>query len=108
MYVMKLKRSVAASLAVAASCFLPIATVGFTQEKPETKSTSPGVSARTKAILTKLEKRISMPFPNETPLEDILNYIKQATNTTPSDPGLPIYVDLVGLRDAGRSLTSTG
>ena len=34
---------------------------------------------KTKQILEKLDEPISMSFPNETPLEDVLKYIKQAT-----------------------------
>src|SRR5262249_54408823 len=49
---------------------------------------------------------ISMSFANETPLDDILKYIKQAT-TTPSFSGIPIYVDPIGLQEAEKSLTST-
>ena len=33
-----------------------------------------------------------MSFATETPLDDILKYIKQAT-TTPTFSGIPIYVD---------------
>jgi hypothetical protein len=99
--------SAVASLAVGAACFLPIATVEFTQEKPETKSPTAKVSTRTRAILTKLEQRVSMPFPNETPLDDVLKYVKQATIKGQNDPGLPIYVDPLGLRDTNRRLTSS-
>ena len=44
--------------------------------------------------------------PNETPLDDVLKYIKQAT-TTPTFSGIPIYVDPIGLQEAERSLNST-
>ena len=40
-----------------------------------------------------------MSFPNETPLDDVLKYIKQAT-MTPTYPGIPIYVDPLGLQEA--------
>jgi hypothetical protein len=61
---------------------------------------------KTKQILAKLEEPISMSFANETPLDDILKYIKSAT-TTPSFTGIPIYVDPIGLQEAEKSLTST-
>ena len=54
-------------------------------EKPPSPAASPGTSdgpgkdPRSLAILTKLEEPISMSFPNETPLEDVLKYIKLAT-----------------------------
>ena len=47
-----------------------------------------------------------MSFKEETPLDDVLKYIKQAT-TTPTHSGIPIYVDPIGLQEAERSLNST-
>src|SRR5262245_32329872 len=61
---------------------------------------------RTRQILDKLDEPISMSFANETPLDDVLKYIKQAT-TTPTFSGIPIYVDPLGLQEAERSLNST-
>lgn len=61
---------------------------------------------RSLKILAKLEEPVSMSFANETPLDDVLKYIKQAT-TTPTYSGIPIYVDPVGLQTAERSLNST-
>jgi hypothetical protein len=58
-----------------------------------------------KAILKKLEEPISMSFANETPLEDVLKYIKSTTQG-PADTGLPIYVDPVGLNQAEKTMTS--
>ena len=57
------------------------------------------------AVLKKLETPISMSFPNETPLEDVLKYIKSATQG-PADTGLPIYVDPIGLNEAEKTMTS--
>ncbi len=64
-----------------------------------------GKDARSQAILKILDEPINMPFANETPLEDVLKYIKQAT-TTEQHPGLPIYVDPIGLQEAERSMNS--
>ena len=64
------------------------------------------ISARTNKILAKLDEPIAMNFANETPLDEVLKYIKQAT-TTASHLGLQIYVDPVGLQEAERSLNST-
>jgi RNA polymerase sigma factor (sigma-70 family) len=61
---------------------------------------------RSRKVLAKLEEPISMSFANETPLDDVLKYIKQAT-TTRDYGGIPIYVDPLGLQEAERSLTST-
>ena len=47
---------------------------------------------KTTPILAKLDEPISMSFANETPLEDVLKYIKSATQG-PNDTGIPIYVD---------------
>jgi hypothetical protein len=62
-------------------------------------------SEKTKSILEKLEQPIAMSFPNETPLEDVLKYIKSATQG-PNDTGIPIYVDPVGLHEAEKTMTS--
>ncbi|MHB1560674.1 MAG: RNA polymerase sigma factor [Isosphaeraceae bacterium] len=61
---------------------------------------------RSLQIMKALEEPVSMSFANETPLGDVLKYIKQAT-TSPKFSGIPIYVDPVGLQDAERSLQST-
>jgi hypothetical protein len=61
---------------------------------------------KTKMILQKLDEPISMSFQEETPLEDVLKYIKQAT-TTATYQGIPIYVDPIGLNEADKTLVST-
>ncbi len=61
--------------------------------------------AKTKSILAKLDDPISMSFGNETPLEDVLKYIKSAT-TGANDNGIPIYVDPIGLQEAEKTMTS--
>ena len=55
------------------------------------------ISPRTQAILDTLEQTIPINFADETPLDDVLTYIKYATfkEKKPTDPGLPIYVDPV-------------
>jgi hypothetical protein len=62
--------------------------------------------AKTKMIIQKLEEPISMSFAEDTPLEDVLKYVKQAT-TTANYQGIPIYVDPIGLQEAEKSMTST-
>ena len=47
-----------------------------------------------------------MSFANETPLDDVLKYIKQETAKA-GRPALQIYVDPIGLQEAERSLNST-
>jgi len=49
-------------------------------------------SPRTREILKKLDEPISFSFAKPTPLEDVLKYIKSATQGS-KDMGIPIYVD---------------
>jgi RNA polymerase sigma factor (sigma-70 family) len=65
----------------------------------------PGKDAKSQAILAKLEQPIAMNFSNDTPLEDVLKYIKQALQG-PRDSGIPIYVDPLGLQEADKTITS--
>jgi hypothetical protein len=61
---------------------------------------------KSKQVLKKLEEPISMSFVNETPLEDVLKYIKQAT-TSKTYAGIPIYLDPAGLQELDKTKTST-
>ncbi len=65
----------------------------------------PGKDPRSLAVLEKLDQPVAMSFPNETPLEDVLKYVKQATQGA-NDAGIPIYVDPLGLTEADRTMTS--
>ena len=65
-----------------------------------------GKDQKSRMILEKLEEPISMSFAAETPLEDILKYIRQAT-TSSTYQGIPIYVDPFGLQEADKTMTST-
>lgn len=62
-------------------------------------------SPKTKELLAKLEEPIAMKFADETPLEKVLNYIKSETRE-PNANDIPIYVDPVGLKEAGKTMTS--
>ena len=59
-------------------------------------------SPKTMPLLTKLDEPIALSFPAETPLNDVLRYIKTATATQDS-LGIPIYVDPAGLREVDRA-----
>jgi RNA polymerase sigma factor (sigma-70 family) len=59
-----------------------------------------------RTVLKKLELPVSMSFNDDTPLEDVIKYIKVAS-TTETYKGIPIYVDPRGLQEAGKSMTST-
>jgi hypothetical protein len=61
------------------------------------------VSEKNARILEALGRPIPLRFPNETQLEDVLKDIQQATST-PTYPGIPIYVDPVGLMEVERTL----
>jgi RNA polymerase sigma factor (sigma-70 family) len=61
---------------------------------------------KSRYVLKKLDEPISMNFVNETPLEDVLKYLKSATSG-PNDSGLPIYLDPAGLQEAEKTTTST-
>ena len=61
------------------------------------------ISPRTKAILAMLDESIPMDFAGETPLDDVLKYIKNATVKKPTDLGIQIYVDPLGLQEAERT-----
>ena len=62
-------------------------------------------SPKTAQLLAKLDEPIRMPFPRETPLVEVLRYVKRATRT-PSFAGVNILVDPAGLQEVDRSLTS--
>jgi hypothetical protein len=61
---------------------------------------------RTVAITNKLDQPVSMPFAQETPLEDVIKYIKNATISPALPEGIPIYVDPVGLQEAEKTMSS--
>ena len=61
--------------------------------------------AKTKSILAKLDEPVSLNFPEDTPLSDVLKYIKDATQGA-NDAGIPIYVDPIGLADAEQTPSS--
>jgi tetratricopeptide (TPR) repeat protein len=60
---------------------------------------------QSQSIVDKLNDPISLPFPNETPLEDVLKYVTQNTQG-PNDNGIQIHVDPIGLEDASATMQS--
>jgi hypothetical protein len=62
----------------------------------------------TRAIMTQLNERITMSFPQETPLEDVLKYIKSNTQSEELNlpSGITIYVDPLGLQQAEMTLAT--
>jgi RNA polymerase sigma factor (sigma-70 family) len=61
---------------------------------------------KSKQIHAKLDEPISISFNEETPLDDVLKYIKQAT-TSKTYGGIPIYVDPRGLAEAETTMAGT-
>ena len=61
---------------------------------------------RNEVIMRKLDQPIPLHFPDDTPLEEVLKHIRDATADV-NFPGIPIYVDPVGLQNAEQSLKST-
>jgi hypothetical protein len=52
----------------------------------------------------KLQQKLAMPFSNDTPLEDVLKYIRSATaGKEKGDDPIQIYVDPVGLQEAEKT-----
>ena len=69
--------------------------------------TTPGFArVRNQVIMRKLDQPIPFHFRTDTPLEDVLKYIRAATADV-NFAGLPMYVDPVGLQNSERSMTST-
>ncbi|HEU5118250.1 MAG TPA: hypothetical protein VFT74_16650, partial [Isosphaeraceae bacterium] len=53
-----------------------------------------------------LTKKLTMPFPDPTPLEEVIRYIKKNTVSEALPSGIPIWVDPDGLDRAGERLSS--
>ncbi len=62
---------------------------------------------KSQKLIEKLGESVSMSFSEDTPLEDVLKYVKQATRSPAFPEGIPIYVDPIGLQEAEKSITST-
>jgi hypothetical protein len=78
------------------------------QVEPATKPLPTGqVTPRTKAILARLDEPVALNLPELTFLESILESAQRAAKKGPKDPGIPIYIDLMGLQRAGNTPFST-
>ncbi len=62
---------------------------------------------RSQRIVAELAKSVNVPFKTETPLEDVIQYVRASTKGPAFPDGIPIYVDPVGLQEAEKSLNST-
>ncbi len=61
---------------------------------------------KTVAILEKLNQPVSIPFEAETPLNEVIKYIQDATADDKMPKGIPIYIDPIGLQEHERTETS--
>lgn len=58
---------------------------------------------RSRRISEELDRLFDMPYENETPLADVIEYIRQQTRGTDFPGGLPIHIDPIGLLEADRT-----
>jgi hypothetical protein len=65
-----------------------------------------GADDQSRKIRAELEKAVDLPFAAETPLEDVIKFVRSATKCTAFPAGIPIYVDPAGLLEAEKTLTS--
>ena len=76
------------------------------QALPTKHIVSPRTVASVKTWL-RLQKVVAISFAEETPLEDVLKFIKLSSHDESSKSGtFSIYVDPVGLQEADRTMTS--
>ncbi len=70
---------------------------------------APPMSLEATRVWLKLQGKVSMNFPNDTPLEDVKRYIEQSTQDAKGGfpTGIPIYVDPQALQDADKTMAST-
>jgi hypothetical protein len=61
---------------------------------------------RSQRIVAVLGNPIDMPFGPETPLEEVVKYIKASTKSSVFPEGIPIYVDPLGLQAAEKQMSS--
>ena len=106
MFRTKIKSYLPTSLLTLAVCFSQMTPNALSQDQPKSESSTKQVSPRTRAIQIQLDEQIGMPFVYATPLEDVLKYITQAT-TTRSHPGIPIYVEPLGLEEAKQTINNS-
>ncbi len=70
---------------------------------------APPMSLEATKVWLKLQEKVSMNFPNDTPLEDVKKYVEQSTREEKGNfpTGIPIYVDPQGLKDSDKTMAST-
>jgi serine/threonine protein kinase len=63
------------------------------------------LALKNQAIHAKLDQETRMDFPDGIALNDLLKYVRQSTS--PPFPGIPIYVDPIGLQEEEKTMRST-
>lgn len=61
---------------------------------------------RSQRVAAELARLADMPFPNETPLEDVIKHVKNVTKGATFPDGIPIYLDPVGLQESEKTPAS--
>ncbi|MDB5349005.1 MAG: hypothetical protein JWN86_252 [Planctomycetota bacterium] len=57
-------------------------------------------------VWIKLGQKVSIPFAQETPLEELIKFVKTATTDKEMPNGLALYVDPTGLQEAEKTMAS--
>lgn len=69
---------------------------------------NPPLSVGQLKVRLKLLEKVPMQFPNDTPLDTVLKYVRETTVDKADFPdGVPIYVNPVGLQDADKTPQDT-
>ena len=64
------------------------------------------VSGAAAAVWLKLDQKLAMPFENDTPLGELLQYVRDKTGDEQDKGGIPFYVDPIGMQEAEQTLQS--
>jgi hypothetical protein len=87
--------------------------LGGDQEEPMDRAAVVHLAARPMSpeatrVWLKMQEKVTMAFPNETPLQDVLKFVTASTIDKVDFPeGISIYVDPAGLQDADKTPAST-
>ncbi len=58
-------------------------------------------------VFRTLDQPIRLPYPNDTPLEEVLENIREESKKGPTGKAVSIYVDPIGLSEADKTMAST-
>jgi hypothetical protein len=62
---------------------------------------------RSQRIAKELGRVLDMPFKADTPLSDIVEYVRKGTSGSAFPEGIPIYIDPQGLQEAEKTMASS-